>query len=67
MKTRVYKYGKYYYPQYKGWVFWNFMYDTSTMMFEESAVHFDTAEEAIKYLQDGNWVKYREVVWESKK
>jgi len=64
MKTRVYKWGKYYYPQYKGWIFWHFMFDAMT--FEDSAVGFSTAEEAIKYVQDGNWAKYEEVVWESK-
>jgi hypothetical protein len=64
MKTRVYKYGKYYYPQYKGWFVWHFMHEAMT--FEDCVVHFDTAEEAIKYVQDGNWAKYEAVVWESK-
>jgi hypothetical protein len=64
MNTRVYKCGKYYYPQHKGWFFWHFMYDWGT--FEECAVHFEKLEDAIQYVMDGNWAKYEQVVWESK-
>lgn len=64
MKTRVYKYGGYYYPQYRQWFFWNYIYSNTGLY--DSAEAFKTKEEAVNFLNNGEWLKYKEVVWESK-
>lgn len=60
MKTRVWKYGGYYFPQYKGLVFWKYFFK-----YDES-VWFENKEDAVKFLLNGDGEKYSEVVWESK-
>lgn len=57
MKTRVLKYGSYYYPQYKGWHFF-YRYD--------DIVSFKNKEVAINYLMNADGEKFKEVVWKSK-
>ena len=61
MKTRVYKCGSYYFPQYKGWFFWKYFF-----RYDES-VWFDTKEGAVKFLLNEEGEKFAEVVWESNK
>lgn len=59
MKTRVWKYGSSYYPQYRKWFVWQFIYTGC-----DTAEVFSNKEDAIKYLE-GNWQEYRKVVWKS--
>jgi hypothetical protein len=59
MKTRVWKYGSYYFPQYKEGFFWKNFY-----RYDES-VWFESKEEAINYLLNEDGEKFAEVVWES--
>ncbi len=60
MKTRVLKYGSYYFPQYKGWLFWNYFYRY------DDCVFFEKKERAIEFLVNEEGEKYKEVVWEGK-
>jgi hypothetical protein len=61
MKTRVLKYGTYYFPQYKGWFFWHYFFK------QDESVFFVNKESAIKFLLNEEGEKFKEVVWESKK
>lgn len=60
MKTRVWKYGTCYFPQYKGWLFWKYFFRY------DEAVWFENKDDAIKFLLNDEGEKYSEVVWESK-
>jgi phosphoribosyl-ATP pyrophosphohydrolase len=60
MKTRVWKYGDWYYPQYKGLVFWKFFYQY------DDVVKYKSKEEAVEHVLNDKGEKYEEVVWESK-
>lgn len=62
MKTRVWKCGTHYYPQYKGWFFWHFIY-----MGRDNPESFAVKDKAIDFLHSKQWYKWEEVVWESGK
>jgi hypothetical protein len=61
MKIRVWKYGNNYYPQYRKWFVWRFIYRGM-----DSAVCFITQEKAIDFLQ-GDWQEFTKVVWKGTK
>ena len=60
MKTRVkYDHG-WFYPQYKGWLFWEFIFLGDNIMATRDE------QDAINYLSSDQWKRHGQVVWESK-
>lgn len=58
MKTRIKYYHGYYYPQYRKWFIWLHMHSINNI------AYFTTKDEAVKFVESGEWLGQDIVVWE---
>ncbi len=57
MKARVKYYNGLYYPQIKGFIFWNYL------SWHDNYAYFDSEEKAKEFIASGKWKYQNQVVW----